>query len=84
MTEATCKEQLLYEVHDPSQYIQPDVVADFSKVTVTQLGPDRVEIRGGGGKPKTGKLKTSIGYIDSYIGEGQISYAGRARKSEEC
>jgi hypothetical protein len=76
VTEATCKEQLLYEVHDPAQYIQPDVVADFSKVTVTQLGPDRVEIRGGSGKPKTGKLKTSIGYIDSYIGEGQISYAG--------
>lgn len=47
VTEATCKEQLLYEVHDPAQYIQPDVVADFSKVTVTQLGPDRVEIRGG-------------------------------------
>jgi hypothetical protein len=76
VTEATCKEQLLYEVHDPAQYIQPDVVADFSKVIVTQLGPDRVEIRGGSGKPKTGKLKTSIGYIDSYIGEGQISYAG--------
>jgi hypothetical protein len=76
VTEATCKEQLLYEVHDPSQYLQPDVVGDFSKVTVTQVGPDRVHIQGGSGKPKTGKLKTSVGYIDSYVGEGQISYAG--------
>jgi hypothetical protein len=76
VTEATCKEQLLYEVHDPAHYLQPDVVGDFSKVTVTQLGPDRVHIQGGGGKPKTGKLKTSVGYIDSYVGEGQISYAG--------
>ena len=76
VTEATCKEQLLYEVHDPSKYLQPDVIGDFSKVTVTQVGPDRVRIEGGGGRAKTGHLKTSIGYIDSYIGEGQISYAG--------
>jgi hypothetical protein len=76
VTEATCKEQLLYEVHDPTQYIQPDVVGDFSQVTVTQIGPDRVRIQGGSGQPKTGKLKASIGYIDSYIGEGQMSYAG--------
>ena len=76
VTEATCKEQLLYEVHDPSKYLQPDVIGDFSKVTVTQIGPDRVRIQGGRGKPKSGNLKTSIGYVDSYIGEGQISYAG--------
>src|SRR5258708_22253942 len=76
VTEATCKEQLLYEVHDPSQYIQPDVVADFLKVTVTQIGPDCVRVKGGGGKPKTQKLKTSVGYIDGYVGEGQISNAG--------
>jgi hypothetical protein len=76
VTEATCKEQLLYEVHDPSRYLQPDVVGDFSRVTVTQVGPDRVRVQGGSGKPKTGQLKTSIGYIDSYVGEGQISYAG--------
>lgn len=76
VTEATCKEQLLYEVHDPARYIQPDVVADFSQVTVAQIGPDRVRIAGGGGRPKTGTLKVSVGYLDSYIGEGQISYAG--------
>jgi Acyclic terpene utilisation family protein AtuA len=76
VTSATVKEQLLYEIHDPAQYVQPDVVADFSQVTVEEVGPDRVHVIGGRGKPKTGLLKTSVGYIDSYVGEGQISYAG--------
>ena len=76
VTAATVKEQLLYEIHDPAQYIQPDVVADFSEVTVEELGPDRVKVVGGRGKPKTGLLKTSVGYHDCYVGEGQISYAG--------
>jgi hypothetical protein len=76
VTSATCKEQLLYEVHDPTRYLQPDVVADFSGVAVTKAGPDRVRIEDGGGRPRTGTLKVSVGYLDSYVGEGQISYAG--------
>jgi hypothetical protein len=76
VTSATCKEQLLYEVHDPRAYIQPDVVADFSNVTITEIAPDRVGIKGGRGTPRTDTLKISVGYVDSYIGEGQISYAG--------
>ena len=73
---ATCKEQLLYEIHDPARYFQPDVVADFTGVTVEQVGPDRVLVRGGRGTARTGRLKVSVGYVDGYIGEGQISYAG--------
>src|ERR1700742_3702245 len=76
VTARTCKEQLLYEVHDPRQYFQPDVVADFSHGTVEEIGPDRVRVRGGGGHQRTDTLKVSVGYVDSYIGEGQISYAG--------
>ena len=76
VTARTCKEQLLYEVHDPRQYFQPDVVADFSQVTVEEIGPDRVRVIGGRGHKRTDTLKVSVGYIDSYIGEGQISYAG--------
>jgi hypothetical protein len=76
VTEATCKEQLLYEVHDPARYLQPDVVADFSGVLATEIGPDRVQVEGGNGQPRTGTLKVSVGYLDGYVGEGQISYAG--------
>ncbi len=76
VTRATCTEQLLYEIHDPAAYQTPDVVADFSAVTMTECAPDRVSLQGASGHPCSGMLKVSIGYIDSYIGEGQISYAG--------
>jgi acyclic terpene utilization AtuA family protein len=72
----TCKEQLLYEVHDPKRYLQPDVTADFSQVSVEEIGKDRVRITGGRGSERPSTLKVSVGYLDSFIGEGQISYAG--------
>ena len=76
VTAQTCKEQLLYEVHDPKRYLQPDVVADFSQVKVEEIAPDRVRVSGGRGTRRTDTLKVSVGYVDSFIGEGQISYAG--------
>jgi len=72
----TCKEQLLYEVHDPARYIQPDVVADFTSARFAQDGPDRVRLSGGGGTPRTDSLKVTVGYRDGFVGEGQISYGG--------
>jgi hypothetical protein len=72
----TCKEQLLYEVHDPAAYLQPDVIADFSGVTLLEGGPNRIAISGGTGRPRPATLKVTIAYRDSYVGEGQISYAG--------
>lgn len=72
----SCKEQLLYELHDPARYYQPDVVADFSGVRLEQDGTDRVAVSGGGGTARPDTLKVSVGYLDSFVGEGQISYAG--------
>ena len=76
VTVRTCTEQLLYELHDPANYYQPDVIADFSNVTLKQIAPDQVAVEGATGRQKTGQLKVSIGYRDGFIGEGQISYAG--------
>src|SRR4051812_22516080 len=59
VTARTCKEQLLYEVHDPTKYLQPDVVADFSQVKVEEIAPDRVKISGGRGTKRTDTLKVS-------------------------
>jgi len=76
VTEATCKEQLLYEIHDPRRYLQPDVVADFTQVRLVEEAPDRVRVSGGCGTSRTGTLKVTVAYVDGFIGEGQISYGG--------
>lgn len=72
----TVKEQLLYEVHDPAAYITPDVVADISQATVTQLGPDRVQLAGVKGHPRTPTLKVLAFFDGGWLGEAEISYAG--------
>lgn len=88
VTRATCIEQLLYEIQDPAAYFTPDVIADFSHVSLDDLGNDRVRASGGRGAPRPKTLKVSVGYRDGFQGEGQISYAGpgalaRARLAQQ-
>jgi hypothetical protein len=72
----TCTAQLLYELEDPQNYLQPDVVADFSNVHLHESGPNRVDVTGATGKTRPTHLKATLGYREGFIGEGQISYAG--------
>jgi hypothetical protein len=72
----TVKEQMLYEVHDPANYLTPDVVVDFTTAELEQVGPDRVKIWNIGGKPRTPTLKVSIGCTEGFIGEDMFFYAG--------
>jgi uncharacterized lipoprotein YehR (DUF1307 family) len=76
ITEATCKEQLLYEIHDPSSYITPDGISDYTKVTMKEIGHNQVVVKGATGREKPDTLKVSLGYRDGFIGEGEISYGG--------
>lgn len=76
VTKATCTEQLLYEIQDPSAYLTPDVTADFSRVVFEDVAPDRVRVSGARGRRRPDTLKVAIGVQDGYVGEGQISYAG--------
>ena len=76
VSEQTVKEQTLYEIQDPQNYLTPDVIADFSNVHVNQIGKNQVRITGATGHAPNGYYKTSVGYHDCYIGEGQISYGG--------
>lgn len=76
VTEDTCKEQMIYEIHDPARYMTPDAIADFSNVKFIQEGKDCVKAVGAIAKGKPETLKVSIGYKDCFIGEGEISYGG--------
>lgn len=75
ITEQTCKEQMLYEVHDPANYITPDVTVDISRVTVSQDGENRVRVDNIEGKPRPEKLKLSIGYFAGYRVSTLLSFA---------
>ena len=76
VTPDTCAEQICYEIHDPENYITPDVVANFKNVKFVQDGKDKVVVTGATGKPRTQTFKCSIGYKDCFIGDGEISYGG--------
>src|SRR3984957_14329526 len=76
VTVRTCTEQLLYEVHDPAAYVSADAVADFSGARLTQVGYDAIAVAGIAGTRRPDMLKVSVGYLDGYLGEGEISYAG--------
>ena len=76
VSRATCTEQLIYEVHDPAAYLTPDVTADFSQVGFIEEGIDRVRAHGADGQARPVQLKVSVGYLDGWIGEGQMSYGG--------
>jgi hypothetical protein len=72
----TCREQILYEVLDPSSYLTPDVTADFTGIRFEEEAPNRMRVSGGRGRARPQNLKVSIGIDDGLLSEGQISYAG--------
>ena len=88
LDEMTCKEQVIYEVHDPTNYITPDCILDITDVEFLQEGKDRVRAIGAKARPRTPTYKVAVGYHDGWIGEGEIGYAGpnalqRARMAEK-
>ena len=65
----TLKEHLVYEVHDPHNYIMPDGIADLTSLKLEDLGDDRVRVTKCSGKPRPDTLKVQIGYRDGYVAE---------------
>lgn len=71
----TVREQLLYEIHDPSAYITPDVVVDLSSVHVTEVGDNEVLVSNVKGKPAPETLKIVMGYENGYMSQTLIGYS---------
>lgn len=76
VTRRTVSEQLLYEVHDPANYLTPDVTLDITAVELEEVGPNRVRVTGARGKPPPKTLKITLSVEGGWLGEGEISYAG--------
>ena len=90
LTPETCTLQLLYEVHDPSRYLTPDLALDFSDIRFEQVGPNRVRMSGAkaNGTPKTLKV---AGFMElpGFIADAEIGFAGtraleRAQRAAEA
>lgn len=69
----TVKHHLVYESHDPKNYLMPDGIADFTSLKLEDIGPDMVRVTGMKGKPRPATLKVCMGYEDGYIGEAECT-----------
>ncbi len=76
VTEKTVKEQLVYEMGDPSNYISPDGVARFDTIRLKQDGKDRVRVYGIQGKPEPDNLKVSMSFEDGWKASGEVLVSG--------
>lgn len=76
VSEKTVKEQLVYEMGDPSNYITPDGVACFNTIQVEDKGKNRVRVSGIKGKPSTDMFKISMSYDDGWKAAGSLLVSG--------
>jgi hypothetical protein len=75
VSEMTVKEQLLYEIGDPSEYITPDCIADFTSIHLEQDSDNRVRVFGIEGRPETSTYKVSASYNDGYKLSSTLVYS---------
>jgi hypothetical protein len=76
VTVQTVKEQLLYEIGDPGNYLSPDVTVSFLTLRVEQAGTDRVRVSGATGRPPPASYKVSATYRHGYKAHGMLTIFG--------
>ena len=89
VTTAVIAEQILYEIHDPANYVLPDVICDFRQVALRQVGPDQVEVTGARGRAPTSCYKVSSTYADGFKCSALLTIIGidaaaKARRSGQA
>ncbi len=75
VSRASVTEQLLYEIGDPTAYMGPDVITDFTSIEIEEAGPNRVRVRGVKGRPPPERLKVSVSYSAGWKSVGTLTYA---------
>ena len=88
ISEQTCKEQLLYEIGDPQNYVHATGVVDFTTTRIRQIGKDEVRVEGTTGRPRTSDARVALAVREGYMGMGRIVYGGtgaykKAQKAAE-
>ena len=86
---AVIAEQMLYEIGDPAAYILPDVICDFTQVTMRQLGEHRVQVQGAKGRAPTDTYKVCATYLSGFKLSAQLTVVGfdavaKARRTGEA
>ena len=86
---AVVAEQMLYEIGDPAAYLLPDVICDFTGVTLTAEGPDRVTVNGARGSAPTPTYKVCATYVEGFKISTQLTIVGfdavaKARRTGEA
>lgn len=86
ISKQTVKEQLLYEIGDPTEYITPDCIADFTSINLEEAGPNRVKVSGIEGHPETDTYKISASYNDGYKLSSTLVYSwpGALKKAKRA
>ncbi len=77
VNERTVKEQLLYEIGDPDNYLSPDVTVSFLSLEVCEEKKNRVRVSGAHGRSPTSSYKVSASYRDGFWAQGMLTVFGR-------
>ncbi len=72
----TVCEQMVYEIGDPQAYLVPDVVCDFSQVTMRETGLDQVHVSGAKGLPAPDTYKVCTTFSDGFRGGLMMAFIG--------
>lgn len=88
VNEQTCKEQLLYEIGDPKNYVHATAVVDFTTTRIKETAPNRVQVTGTTGRPRTSDARVAVAVREGFVGMGRIVYGGtgayrKAKKAAE-
>ena len=82
VTVGTVAEQFLYEIGNPSEYFLPDVVCDFTNVTIQSTGDHKVLVKGAKGHPPTDKYKVSLTHMNGFRVAGTLVIGGMRSKQK--